>query len=92
MVYREVKTMNSQLEAIKSPGTDLATDTVSIPTSLLLKMSEAAQAFETFQDELEDYLLSQDNGFVARMRQARAHHLNGETRSLDLLKQELCIE
>ncbi len=84
--------MNSQLEAIKSPGTDLATDTVSIPTSLLLKMSKAAQAFEAFQDELEDYLLSQDNGFVARMRQARAHHLNGETRALDLLKQELCIE
>ncbi len=84
--------MNRQFETTKSPRTDLATGTISIPTSLLLKMSEAAQAFEVFQDELEDYLLSQDNGFVARMRQARARHLNGETRALDLLKQELCIE
>lgn len=70
----------------------MVTDTVSIPVSLLQKMSEAAQAFEVFQDELEDFLLSQDAAFLARMRQARAHHLKGETRSLDVLKQELCIE
>jgi len=48
--------------------------------------------FEAFQDELEDYLLSQDAAFLTRMRQARAHHLKGETRSLDTLKHELCIE
>jgi len=65
---------------------------VSIPVSLLQKMSEAANTFETFRDELEDYLLSQDAAFLARMRQARAHHLKGETRSLDTLKRELCIE
>ena len=55
-------------------------------------MSEAARAFEAFQDDLEDYLLSQDAGFLARMRQARAHHLEGETRPLDTVKRELCIE
>jgi hypothetical protein len=65
---------------------------VSIPVSLLQKISEAAWALETFQDEFEDYLLSQDAAFVAQMRQARVHHLKGETRSLDVLKQELCIE
>ena len=71
---------------------DIATEMVSIPISLLQKMSEAAGAFEAFGDEMEDYLLSQDAAFLARMRQARAHHLKGETRSLDVVKQELCIE
>ena len=74
------------------PGESRTEDTISIPRSLLQRMSEAAQMFETFQDELEDYLLSQDNAFLTRMRQARTHHLKGETRSLDMLKQELCIE
>jgi hypothetical protein len=55
-------------------------------------MSEAVEAFEELQDELEDYFLSQDPGFLARMQQARAHHLEGETRRLEDLKQELCIE
>jgi hypothetical protein len=55
-------------------------------------MSEAARAFDVFQGELEDYLLSQNDDFLTRMRQARTHHLKSETRSLDLLKQELCIE
>lgn len=80
------------------PGTshpikeDIAVDTVSIPISLLHKMSEAAQMFEAFQDELEDVLLSHDPDFLAQMRQARQHHLEGETRPLDAVKQELCIE
>ena len=84
--------MNSQPQMTPSTELDTPTDTVSIPTSLLQKMSEAARAFDAFQDELEDYLLSRDDDFVAHMRQARTHHLKGETRSLDLLKQELCIE
>lgn len=58
-------------------------DTVSAPISLLRRMSEAVEAFEELQDELEDYLLSQDPGFLARMQQARAHHLEGETLALE---------
>lgn len=84
--------MSNPPRTIQHPGEDVAIDKVSIPVSLLQKMSEAARVFETFQDELEDYLLSQDAAFLARMRQARAHHLKGETSSLDTLKQELCIE
>ncbi len=67
-------------------------DTLTVPISLLEKMSEAAELVSEIQDELEDYLLSQDADFLKRMRQARAHHRQGETRSLDALKQELCIE
>ncbi len=81
--------MENLSEISHQPG---ATETVPVPLSLLKKISEVAGAFEVLQDELEDYLLSRDDAFLARMRQARTHHLQGEKRSLDLLKQELCIE
>ncbi len=69
-----------------------ATETVAVPSSLLHKMSEVALGFEAFQDELEDYFLSQDPAFLEQMRQDRAHHRKGETRPLDDLKRELCTE
>lgn len=84
--------MRNPSGTIQDVRKNVALDRVSVPVSLLQKMSETARAFETFQDELEDFLLSQDVAFLAQMRQARAHHLKGETRSLDVLKQELCIE
>ncbi len=84
--------MSNLSGTIQLSGEDVAFDTVSIPVPLLQKMLEAARAFEVFQNELEDYLLSQDNAFLTRMRQARIHHLKSETCSLDVLKQELCIE
>ena len=67
-------------------------ETLTVPVSLLEKMSEAAELVSEIQDELGDYLLSQNADFLERMRQARKHHQQGETRSLDDLKQELCIE
>lgn len=79
-------------QTIPYPGVETTTEQVSVPITLLQKMSEAAEAFEAFQNELEDYLLSQDADFLTRMRQARSHHLMRETRALDTLKQELCIE
>jgi hypothetical protein len=66
--------------------------TVEIPVSLLEKMWQAAQSFAEFSDELEDFLLSQDQDFIAQMRRAREQHLRGETRPLADLKKELCIE
>ncbi len=71
---------------------DIAVNTVSVPVSLLQKISEAVQMVAALQDELEDLLLSQDPAFLARMRQARTHHLQGETRPLTAVKKELCIE
>jgi hypothetical protein len=38
---------------------------VSVLVSLYERMSEGMQAFEEFQGELEDYLLSQNAGFLA---------------------------
>lgn len=65
---------------------------VQVPTSLLQKFAEAARAFEELEDELEDYLLSADSKFVARMRQARTDHLSGNVHPLSQLKAEQCIE
>jgi hypothetical protein len=84
--------MSSAPVTTQYPEEDLDAGLVSIPVSLLQKMSEAVEAIDGFQDELEDYLLSQDASFQVRMRQAREHHLAGKTRSLDELKHELCIE
>jgi hypothetical protein len=84
--------MSTTGETIHHPDKTIAIDTLAIPISLLEKMSEAVELFVAFQDELEDYLLSQDAAFLARMRQAQAHHREGKTRSLESLKQELCIE
>ncbi len=84
--------MSQTSAALQRPKEDATADTISVPVSLLQRMSEAVQVFEEFQDELEDYLISQDTDFLARMHRARAHHAEGETRTLDDLKQELCIE
>jgi hypothetical protein len=84
--------MGKPPQRIKESEKNTAVESVSMPVSLLEKMIEAARTFEAFGDELEDYLLSQDAAFLERMRQARAHHLEGEARPLDALKHELCIE
>jgi len=73
---------------IHHPSKETAIDTVTVLFFLLQKMAGAARALEAFQDNLEDYLLSQDAGFLARMRQARVHHLEGETRPLDWAQRE----
>ena len=66
--------------------------TVEVPISLLKNLARVADAFAHFEDELEDYLLSQDEQFIGRMREARSAHLAGKVRPLDDLKKELCIE
>ncbi len=84
--------MSRPSRRIEGSEQSTAPETVPMPVSLLEKMVAAARAIEAFEDELGDYLLSQDDAFVARMRQARLHHLEGEARPLDALKHELCIE
>ena len=66
--------------------------TIEVPVSLLRKMARAATAFSAFEDELEDFLLAQDDAFISKVREARASHLAGTVRSLDEIKRELCIE
>lgn len=67
-------------------------ETVEVPLSLLMKLAEAARAFEELEDELEDYLLGSDGEVVARVRQARVEHVSGRVRPLSELKAGHCIE
>ncbi len=61
-------------------------ETVSIPLSLLKKISFAANTFHELEDELEDFLLANDPAFIAKMRQSRQEHLAGNTSTLEDLK------
>jgi len=66
--------------------------TIEVPYSLVKKLTKATKAFAELEDELEDYFLSSDSEFIARMRRARAQHLRGDTKSLSELKSKQCIE
>lgn len=66
--------------------------TIEMPVSLVGKISKAAKAFEELDDEMEDFILSKDTEFLAKMRKAQKAHLSGKTSSLKDLKKELCIE
>ena len=66
--------------------------TIEMPASLVGKISKAAKAFEELDDEMEDFLLSKDTEFLAKMRKSKKAHLAGGARPLKDLKKELCIE
>jgi hypothetical protein len=60
--------------------------TVTIRVFMLKKLQTAAKAAVEAQDSLEDYLLSTDKRFLARMRAARASHRARQTRPLPFVK------
>jgi hypothetical protein len=55
-------------------------DTVEVPISLLQRMARATEAFESLEEELEDFLVSQDRALIERLKKARESHLRGELR------------
>lgn len=61
---------------------------VILPKKLFSSMLDAFQRWQVFSDELEDFLLSNDEIFLAKMRQARCEHMGGRTRNLAELKRE----
>jgi len=62
---------------------------ISVPQELFRTMFEAYQKWEEFNDEFEDFLFGYDEKFVEKMRKAKREHLQGKTRNLKVLKQEL---
>ena len=65
---------------------------ISVPETLIQKISEAGRAFQDLEDELEDFLLVSDTEFIEKMRRSKEAHIEGNTRSFDNLKKELCID
>lgn len=64
-------------------------ENVTLPRQLFRTMLEAYQKWEEFSDDLEDFLLSSDKTFLAKMRKARQEHKMEKTRTLAALKKEL---
>jgi len=48
-----------------------AQETVIVPKKSLTNLLEAARNFAAFQNEIEDFLLVNDKGFIKKMRQAK---------------------
>ena len=65
---------------------------ISVPETLIDKISKAGRAFQALEDELEDYLLSSDQAFIEKMRRSRKAHLESKVRPFSRLKSEQCID
>ncbi len=61
---------------------------ISVPETLLKKISKASRAFQDIEDDLEDFLLVSDPAFLAKMRRSRKAHIESETRPFEALKEE----
>jgi hypothetical protein len=70
-------------------GNNKELKTIPVPKRLLNSIIEAQRKWEEFSDELEDFLLSSNKRFIKKMEKARREHLEGKTRNLQELKQEL---
>lgn len=51
--------------------------TVTLPKKLFEDLIQAADYFDQIQSELEDFMLSRDAQFLARMRKMRREHAKG---------------
>lgn len=70
-------------------GNNKQLKTVPVPQKLFDSFIEAQRKWEDFNNELEDFLISLDTEFIRKIERARKEHLQGETRSLAELKEEL---
>lgn len=65
---------------------------ISVPETLIEKISKAGKAFQELEDELEDYLLTSDPAFIEKMRRSRKSHVEGNVRPFSVLKSDQCID
>lgn len=52
--------------------------TVTLPKKLFEDLVQATEFFEQIQSELEDFVLSRDAEFLAKMRKAKRGHAKGK--------------
>ena len=55
-------------------------ENVTVPLSLLQKVADVSRVFESLEEELEGYLISQDEELLSRLHEARQDHLSGNVR------------
>ncbi|KKT61903.1 MAG: hypothetical protein UW74_C0039G0003 [Candidatus Giovannonibacteria bacterium GW2011_GWC2_44_8] len=56
----------------------MSTTTISLPKKIFEDFVRATEHFERTQDELENYFLSQNKQFVARVKKLRSEHKKGK--------------
>ena len=62
---------------------------ITLPKKLFFSMYEACQKWEQFRDELEDFLLSENETEIKKIRKSRQEHLAGKIKNIDVLKKTL---
>jgi hypothetical protein len=65
---------------------------ISVPETLIEKISNAGKAFQELENELEDYFLTSDQVFIEKMRRSRKAHAEGNVRPFRVVKSEQCID
>ena len=60
-----------------------------MPQKLLYDIFEVHKKCEEFSDEFEDFLLANDGNFINKIKKSRKEHIEGKTRDIKKLKQEL---
>lgn len=56
-------------------------ETIQVPVALLERLAQAGEAFRALEDELEDFLMSQNEVLMARLQGSREEHSAGKLRS-----------
>jgi hypothetical protein len=85
-------TSASLLPQLKRKGDRAMARMISVPETLLGKISKAGKAFQEMEDELEEFLLASDQAFIDKMRRSRKAHIARNVRPFNHLKREQCIE
>jgi hypothetical protein len=60
--------------------------TIQVPVSLLKKMAKASEAFHELEDELEDYLISQNATLLYSLKAAGQSHLQDDLKTLSKME------
>jgi hypothetical protein len=60
--------------------------TIEVPLSLLLKMTEAGEAFRSLEDELDDFLIAENKPLLTRLERARRQHQSGRLRPFSQIR------
>ncbi|MGH9431573.1 MAG: hypothetical protein ACRD3T_08520 [Terriglobia bacterium] len=64
-------------------------NTVQVPTALFRKFIRVGEAFDSFSDALEDFLIAHNPKLLQELRRARREHLAGKTRPFAEFEKEL---
>ena len=55
-------------------------ETVEVPVSLLERMADASEALHALDEEFEDFLITQNQDLLDRLKRARTQHESGQLR------------